>query len=132
LLPSFALVSSSSLLAFWMMLCLGSTFAGVVMIAPAGNPYAKNMTIEETKEIWGTLPHTQKNMLRLARHFPSLLPNFLKKTVKKINGIMKSIKKIVSEKVQYPTLLGMNCLLTAGHEFAHVSHIFCMEQVNIH
>lgn len=114
------------------MLCLGSTFAGVVMIAPAGNPYAKNMTIEETKEIWGTLPHTQKNMLRLARYFPSLLPNFLKKTVKKINGIMKSIKKIVSEKVKYPTLLGMNCLLTAGYEFAHVSHIFCMEQVNIH
>jgi pimeloyl-ACP methyl ester carboxylesterase len=106
--------------------------AGVVMIAPAGNPYAKNMTVEETKEIWGTLPRTQKNMFRLARYFPSLLPNFLKKTVKKINGIMRSIKKIVSEKVQYPTLLGMNCLLTAGHEFAHVSQIFCMEQVNIH
>jgi hypothetical protein len=107
-----------------MMLCLGSTFTGVVMIAPAGNPYAKNMTLEETKEFWGTLPRTQKNMFRLARYFPSLLPNFLKKTVKKINGNMRSIKKIVSEKVQYPTLLGMNCLLTAGHEFAHVFTYF--------
>ena len=74
--------------------------AGVVMFGPMGNPYAKNMTKEESKIIWKGASRSMKMMYRLGRHFPSYLPGYLRKgPVTKIVKTLRSIKKAVNPKV---------------------------------
>lgn len=73
--------------------------AGVVMFGPMGNPYATNMTKEETKTIWKRTDRNRRWLYRLARHFPSLLPGFLKKgIVGKPVKLMRQVKKSVNPK----------------------------------
>uniref|UniRef100_A0A7I4BLY5 AB hydrolase-1 domain-containing protein n=1 Tax=Physcomitrium patens TaxID=3218 RepID=A0A7I4BLY5_PHYPA len=78
---------------------LSCRLAGVVMFGPMGNPYATNMTKEETKTIWKRTDRNRRWLYRLARHFPSLLPGFLKKgIVGKPVKLMRQVKKSVNPK----------------------------------
>jgi pimeloyl-ACP methyl ester carboxylesterase len=73
--------------------------AGVVMFAPMGNAYAKHMTNEETKQVWGGLSLRRKFMFMIAHYLPSFLPSILQRnTVDKINRLMKLTRKGVGEK----------------------------------
>ncbi len=65
-----------------------------------GNAYAKHMTKEETKQVWGGLSLRRKSMFTIARYLPSFLPSILQRnTVDKINRFMKLTRKGVGEKV---------------------------------
>ena len=70
------------------------------MFGPMGNPYAKNMTKEEVKSIWRKVGRGRRTMYRVARHFPSLLPGFLKRSlIGKPVKIMRSVKRDAPPKV---------------------------------
>ena len=70
------------------------------MFGPMGSPYAKNMTKEETKIIWRQVGRGKRTIYRLARHFPSWLPGFYRRSlIGKPVKIMRSVKKAANPKV---------------------------------
>ncbi|XP_024402705.1 uncharacterized protein [Physcomitrium patens] len=71
--------------------------AGVAMLGPLMNPYAKNTTTEESKGMWAGLG-PMKPTFQYARHFPAFVPGKLKNNVKKVNKYMKNTKKRVNAK----------------------------------
>lgn len=73
-------------------------FAGVALLGPLMNPYAKNTTKEESKAMWAGLG-ALKSPFQYARHLPSFVAGKLKSRVKKINKYMKNMKKRVNSKV---------------------------------
>ncbi|KAJ7532919.1 hypothetical protein O6H91_13G025700 [Diphasiastrum complanatum] len=84
--------------------------AGVFMLAPAGNPYAGNMTKDEIDNSWGLLTLRRKLQYYIARHYPALLPSFLKRTlIKKSDQFFKRMRITLGEKDQ--ELLGKDTFL---------------------
>lgn len=68
------------------------------MFGPLMNPYAKNITKEESKARWAGLSGLSSPFW-YARHFPSFVPRKLKSNIKKVNKYMKNIKQSVNSKV---------------------------------
>ncbi|KAG0601393.1 hypothetical protein M758_11G107000 [Ceratodon purpureus] len=72
--------------------------AGVAMLGPLMNPYAKNTTKEESKAMWAGIGGL-KSTFQFARNLPSFVPGKLNKSgVKKVNKYMKNTKKRVNSK----------------------------------
>jgi len=70
------------------------------MFGPMGNPYAKNMTKEESKSIWQESNRGRRVMFRLARYFPSLLPGYMRSgVIGKPVTITRGVKKAAKAKV---------------------------------
>lgn len=70
------------------------------MFGPMGNPYAKNMTKEESKRIWKEMNTGRRVMFRLAHYLPSLLPGYMKAgLIGKPVTIIRAVKKAASPKV---------------------------------
>lgn len=67
------------------------------MFGPLMNPYAKNITKEESKAMWAGLSGLSSPFW-YARHFPSFVPRKLKSNIKKVNKYMKNIKQSVNSK----------------------------------
>ena len=103
--------------------------AGVVMFGPMGNPYGKNMTKEESKIIWKGASRQMKMMFRLARHFPSYLPGYLRKgPLTKIVKFLRSVKKTVNPKVGHIVFDSRNVAFFAENGLwrtMHVAFSFC-------
>lgn len=73
--------------------------AGVVMFGPMGNPYAKNMTQEESKSIWKESNSGRRLLFRLAHYSPSLLPVYMKGGLMgKAVTITRAVKKSATPK----------------------------------
>lgn len=68
------------------------------MLGPLMNPYAKNITKEESKAMWAGMPGL-KTTFQYARHWPSFVPGQFKSKATKINKYMKNFKKRVNSKV---------------------------------
>jgi len=70
------------------------------MFGPMGNPYAKNMTQEESKSIWKESNRGRRLLFRLAHYSPSLLPSYMKVGLMgKPVTITRAVKKAATPKV---------------------------------
>lgn len=90
--------SSGAAYAWAALYYIPNRLAGVAMLGPLINPFAKNITKEESKAMCAGMGDL-KSTFQYARNLPSFLPAKLNKSgVKKVNKFMKNTKNRVNTK----------------------------------